>query len=57
MFDEIGSNDRIFANQMMIGDIMDNFIEKFWEVINEEYYYRDMLTFEEIQKIFDHIKE
>lgn len=38
-------------------DGIDNFIEKFWEVVNEEYDYRDMLTFEEIQKIFDHIKE
>ena len=36
--------------------VSNNFIEKFWEVVNEEYDYKDMLTFEEIQKIFDGIK-
>lgn len=36
---------------------IDIFIEKFWKVINEEYDYRDMLTFEEIKGIFDRIKK
>ena len=36
---------------------METFINKFWEMVNEEYWYRDMLTFEEIQEIFDKIKE
>lgn len=36
---------------------MEDFIKRFWEVVNEEYDYRDMLTFDEIQKIFDKIKE
>lgn len=36
---------------------MDNFTEKFWEVVNEQYDYRDMLTFDEIRKILDNIKE
>lgn len=36
---------------------MEVFIKKFWEMANEEYCYRDMLTFEEIQEIFDKIKE
>lgn len=35
---------------------MEDFVERFWEVVNEEYDYRDMLTFDEIQKIFDRIK-
>ena len=35
----------------------DNFIEKFWRVVDEEYGYRDMLTFEEIKEIFDRIKK
>ena len=38
------------------GEFMIDFIEKFWEVVNEEYDYRDMLTFDEIQRIFDDIK-
>lgn len=41
----------------ILGDnAMDYFIEKFWEVVNEQYDYRDMLTFDEIQKIFDNIR-
>ena len=36
---------------------MEHFIKRFWEIIDEEYNYRDMLTFDEIQKIFDRIKE
>ena len=36
---------------------METFINKFWEMVNEKYEYRDMLTFEEIQEIFDKIKE
>ena len=36
---------------------METFINKFWEMVNEEYGYRDMLTFEEIQEIFDKMKE
>ena len=36
---------------------MEAFVNKFWEMVNEEYGYRDMLTFEEIQEIFDKIKE
>lgn len=34
---------------------MHEFIERFWEMVNEEYYYRDMLTFDEIKEIFDKI--
>ena len=30
---------------------------KFWEIVSDEYYYRDMLTFDEIKEIFDSIKE
>lgn len=36
---------------------MEDFIKRFWEAVNEEYSYRDMLEFDEIQKIFDKIKE
>ena len=36
---------------------MEAFIKKFWEMVNEEHWYRDMLTFEEIQEIFDKMKE
>lgn len=36
---------------------MDSFIKKFWDMVNIEYDHRDMLTFEEIQEIFDSIKE
>ena len=32
---------------------MEAFVKKFWEIVNEERQYRDMLTFEEIQEIFD----
>lgn len=35
----------------------DIFISKFWEVVKDKYDYRDMLTFDEIKGIFDHIKE
>lgn len=35
---------------------MEDFVERFWEVVNEEYDYRDVLTFDEIQNIFDRIK-
>lgn len=35
----------------------EDFTKKFWEAVNEEYSYRDMLDFDEIQKIFDKIKE
>ena len=34
-----------------------DFIKRFWEAANEEYGYRHMLDFDEIQKIFDKIKE
>ena len=34
-----------------------DFIKRFWEAVNEEYGYRHMLDFDEIQKIFDKIKE
>ena len=36
---------------------MEAFVKKFWEMVNEEYWYRYMLTFEEIQEIFDKMKE
>lgn len=36
---------------------MEDFVKRFWEVVKEEYDYRDMLDFDEIQKIFDKIKE
>lgn len=35
----------------------EDFIKRFWKAVNEEYSYRDMLDFDEIQKIFDKIKE
>ena len=35
----------------------EDFTKKFWKVVKEEYDYRDMLDFDEIQKIFDKIKE
>ena len=35
----------------------EDFIKRFWEAVNEEYCYRHMLDFDEIQKIFDKIKE
>ena len=35
----------------------ENFIKRFWEAVNEEYGYRHMLDFDEIQKIFNKIKE
>ena len=35
----------------------EDFTKRFWEAVNEEYSYRDMLDFDEIQKIFDKIKE
>ena len=35
----------------------EDFIKRFWEAVNEEYGYRHMLDFDEIQKIFDKIKE
>lgn len=38
-------------------DEMDVFIKKFWGIVNKDYDYRDMLTFEEIHEIFDRIKE
>lgn len=36
---------------------IEDFIKRFWEAVNEEYGYRHMLDFDEIQKIFDKIKE
>lgn len=36
---------------------MEDFAKRFWEVVKREYDYRDMLDFDEIQKIFDKIKE
>lgn len=36
---------------------IEDFVKRFWEVVKEEYGYRDMLDFDEIQKIFDKIKE
>ena len=38
-------------------EYMEDFAKRFWEVFKKEYDYRDMLTFDEIQKIFDKIKE
>ena len=35
---------------------MDDFIKKFWEIVDEEHWYQDMLTFEEIHKIFDQMR-
>lgn len=35
----------------------EDFTKRFWKAVNEEYSYRDMLDFDEIQKIFDKIKE
>ena len=55
-FDEIEELSKfLFGNDCE--NEFDAFIEKFWEVVNDKYDYRDMLTFDEIQKIFDHIKE
>ncbi len=36
---------------------IEDFTKKFWKVVKEEYDYRDVLDFDEIQKIFDKIKE
>lgn len=38
-------------------EYMEDFTKRFWEVVKKEYDYRDMLDFDEIQKIFDKIKE
>lgn len=38
-------------------EYMEDFVKRFWEVVKKEYGYRDMLDFDEIQKIFDKIKE
>ncbi len=38
-------------------EYMEDFAKRFWEVVKKEYDYRDMLDFDEIQKIFDKIKE
>lgn len=36
---------------------MEDFAKRFWEIFKKEYDYRDMLDLDEIQKIFDKIKE
>ena len=36
---------------------IEDFVKKFWEIFKKEYDYRDMLDLDEIQKIFDKIKE
>ena len=38
-------------------ECIEDFAKRFWEVVKKEYDYRDMLDFDEIQKIFDKIKE
>lgn len=38
-------------------EYIEDFAKRFWEVVKKEYDYRDMLDFDEIQKIFDKIKE
>lgn len=38
-------------------EYMEDFVKRFWEVFRKEYDYRDMLDLDEIQKIFDKIKE
>ena len=38
-------------------EYMEDFAKRFWEVFKKEYDYRDMLGLDEIQKIFDKIKE
>ena len=38
-------------------EYMEDFAKRFWKVVKEEYDYRDTLDFDEIQKIFDKIKE
>lgn len=38
-------------------EYMEDFTKRFWKIAKEEYGYRDMLDFDEIQKIFDKIKE
>lgn len=38
-------------------EYMEDFTKRFWKIAKEEYDYRDMLDFDEIQKIFDKIKE
>ena len=42
-----------FKKTEHIGD----FAKRFWEIFKKEYDYRDMLDLDEIQKIFDKIKE
>ena len=36
---------------------IEDFAKRFWEIFKKEYDYRDMLDLDEIQKIFDKIKE
>lgn len=38
-------------------EYMEDFAKRFWEIFKKEYDYRDMLDLDEIQKIFDKIKE
>lgn len=38
-------------------EYMEDFAKRFWEIFKKEYDYRDMLGLDEIQKIFDKIKE
>lgn len=38
-------------------EYMEDFTKRFWKVFKKEYDYRSMLDFDEIQKIFDKIKE
>lgn len=38
-------------------EYMEDFAKRFWEVFKKEYDYRDMLNLDEIQNIFDKIKE
>lgn len=44
-------------NYFKKAEYMEDFAKRFWEVVKKEYDYRDMLDLDEIQKIFDKIKE
>lgn len=44
-------------NYFKKAEYMEDFAKRFWEVVKKEYGYRDMLDFDEIQKIFNKIKE
>ena len=45
------------SNYFKKTEYVEDFAKRFWEIFKKEYDYRDMLDLDEIQKIFDKIKE